>query len=234
MRGNSRRIGRWRCRWRRAPCCAARGSSAPGRPPRCPASPPESRTSGRATSASRHLVRRRHLPRASLRRAGLPRAAAPMAAWAGTIHVLRRPKTLLYTESTSGAHSSLSENGHETIEKVACAVHAGTLGCEEQWDATAEAHRHTLQSVEKHEQTNGRVVAFESLRLLLLSHGHLRTLFTLLPASTSSADPRLDFLAVDGRIGAGDDLALDGVFDGVFRAGEAAARREGGIERAKE
>ena len=36
------------------------------------------------------------------------------------------------------------------------------------------------------------------------------------------------------RIGAGDDLALDGVFDGVFRAGEAAARREGGIERAKE
>ena len=45
-----------------------------------------------------------------------------MAAWAGTIHVLRRPNVLTYSESTKGAHSSLNANGKATVEKTACCM----------------------------------------------------------------------------------------------------------------
>lgn len=46
----------------------------------------------------------------------------PMAACTGTIHVLRRPARVEYTESISGAHSSLSAKGIATIEKTACSI----------------------------------------------------------------------------------------------------------------
>ena len=45
-------------------------------------------------------------------------SSAPIAICAGTIHVLRRPKRLWYSESTRGAHSSLSENGQLAKENL--------------------------------------------------------------------------------------------------------------------
>ena len=41
---------------------------------------------------------------------------------AGRAHVLRRPKAEEYTESTSGAQSSLNAKGYETTEKRACSL----------------------------------------------------------------------------------------------------------------
>ena len=60
-----------------------------------------------------------------------------MAICAGIIHVLRRPMRPTKTESTRGAQSSLSENGHDTTENLA----ARSSRCP--WPASGRAPSHS-------------------------------------------------------------------------------------------